>query len=43
MEVLNLKKFVEWWLDDIKKYRIKEKGFEESVEKMKCLQGSNPD
>jgi len=35
MEVLNLEKFVEWWLEDIKKYKMKEKGFEETVEKMK--------
>jgi hypothetical protein len=34
-EVLDLDGYVEWWLQDIEKYDIKEKGFQESIEKIK--------
>lgn len=35
MEVLDLDGFVDWWLEDIEKHKLKERGLEESVEKMK--------
>lgn len=35
MDVLDLDGFVDWWLEDIKKHNLKERGLEESVEKMK--------
>ncbi len=35
MDVLDLDGFVEWWLEDIEKHKLKERGLEESVEKMK--------
>ena len=35
MDVLDLEGFVNWWLEDIKKHKLKERGLEESVEKMK--------
>jgi len=35
MDVLDLDGYVEWWLEDIEKHNIKEKGFKESIEKMK--------
>jgi hypothetical protein len=35
MEVLDLEGFVGWWLEDIEKHKMKDRGFEESVERMK--------
>ena len=35
MDVLDLGEFVDWWLEDIEKYKIKARGFKETVEKMK--------
>ncbi len=35
MAVLNLDEFVEWWVEDIEKHKMKERGFEEIVEKIK--------
>ena len=35
MEVLDLDGFVDWWLEDVEKHSLKERGLEESVEKMK--------
>jgi hypothetical protein len=35
MEVLDLDGFVDWWLEDIEKHSLKERGLKESVEKMK--------
>lgn len=35
MEVLDLDGFVDWWLEDIEKHKLKERGLEEAVEKMK--------
>ena len=35
MDVLDVDGYVEWWLDDIEKHNIKDKGFKESIEKMK--------
>jgi hypothetical protein len=35
MDVLDLDGFVDWWLDDIEKHSLQEKGLEESMEKMK--------
>jgi hypothetical protein len=35
MDVLDLDGFVDWWLEDIKKHKMKERGFKESIEKMK--------
>ncbi len=41
MDVLDLDGFVTWWLEDIEKHKMKEKGFEESVERMKMTQYRN--
>ncbi len=35
MGVLDLDGFVNWWLEDIEKHKMKERGFKESIEKMK--------
>jgi hypothetical protein len=35
MDVLDLDGFVDWWLEDVEKHKLKERGLEESVEKMK--------
>jgi hypothetical protein len=35
MDVLDLEGFVDWWLEDIEKHKLKERGLEESVEKMR--------
>jgi hypothetical protein len=35
MEVLNLDGFIQWFEDDVKKFKMDEKGFEEVVEKLK--------
>jgi hypothetical protein len=35
MEVLDLDGFVGWWLEDIEKHKMKERGFKESIEKLK--------
>lgn len=35
MEVLDLDGFVDWWLEDVEKHKLKERGLEESVEKIK--------
>ena len=35
MDVLDLEGFVDWWLEDIEKHKLKERGLEESVEKIK--------
>ncbi|MGD2294421.1 MAG: hypothetical protein PVF22_01120 [Candidatus Aminicenantes bacterium] len=35
MEVLSVDEFVTWWESDIKKHKMKERGFKESVEKLK--------
>lgn len=35
MDVLDLDGFVGWWLEDIEKHKMKERGFKESIEKMK--------
>lgn len=35
MAILNVEEFVKWFDDDVKKYKMNERGFEESVEKLK--------
>ena len=35
MEVMNGEEFIDWFKDDAKKYKMDERGFEESVEKLK--------
>ncbi len=35
MAVLNVEEFVKWFDDDVKKHKMNERGFEESIEKMK--------
>lgn len=35
MEVLDLDGFVGWWLEDVEKHNLKERGLEETIEKMK--------
>jgi hypothetical protein len=35
MAVLNVEEFVKWFDDDVKKYKMNERGFEESIEKIK--------
>ena len=35
MDVLDVDGYVGWWLEDIEKHNVKEKGFQESIEKMK--------
>ena len=35
MEVLNLDGFIQWFEDDVKKFKMDEKGFEEIVEKLR--------
>lgn len=35
MAVLNVDEFLKWFDDDVKKYKMNERGFEESIEKMK--------
>ena len=41
MEVLDLDGFVDWWLEDIEKHNLKERGLEESIEKMKMSEYGN--
>jgi hypothetical protein len=41
MEVLGLDGFVAWWLEDIEKHKMKERGFEESVENLKMTEYGN--
>jgi hypothetical protein len=35
MAILNVEEFVKWFDDDVKKYKMNERGFEESIEKLK--------
>ena len=35
MAILNVEEFVKWFDDDVKKYNMKERGFEETIEKFK--------
>jgi hypothetical protein len=35
MAVLDVEEFVKWFDDDVKKYKMNERGFEESIEKLK--------
>ncbi|MGB6338463.1 MAG: hypothetical protein WBF32_01705 [Candidatus Aminicenantaceae bacterium] len=35
MAVLNVDEFLKWFDDDVKKYKMNERGFEESIEKLK--------
>ena len=35
MAILNVEEFVKWFDDDVKKYKMEERGFEESIEKLK--------
>jgi hypothetical protein len=35
MAILNVEEFVKWFDDDFKKYKMNERGFEESIEKIK--------
>lgn len=35
MAILNVEEFVKWFDGDVKKYKMNERGFEESIEKMK--------
>lgn len=35
MEVMNVDAFVKWFEDDVKKFKMEERGFEETVEKLK--------
>jgi hypothetical protein len=35
MEVMNVDAFIEWFEDDVKKFKMEERGFEESVQKLK--------
>jgi hypothetical protein len=41
MEVLDLDGFIDWWLEDIAKHKLKERGLEESVEKMRMTAYGN--
>lgn len=41
MEVLDVEEFLEWWESDIKKYKMKERGFEETVQKIKTTTYGN--
>lgn len=35
MDVLNVDEFIKWFEDDVKKFKMDERGFEETVEKLK--------
>lgn len=35
MAILNVEEFVKWFDDDVKKFKMEERGFEESIEKLK--------
>lgn len=35
MAILNVEEFVKWFDDDVKKYKMEERGFEETIEKLK--------
>ncbi|MGD8538244.1 MAG: hypothetical protein PVI66_05975 [Candidatus Aminicenantes bacterium] len=35
MAILNVEEFLKWFDDDFKKYKMKERGFEETIEKIK--------
>ena len=35
MEVMNVDAFIKWFEDDVKKFKMEERGFEETVEKLK--------
>ncbi|MCJ7682617.1 MAG: hypothetical protein MUP70_17945 [Candidatus Aminicenantes bacterium] len=35
MAVMNVEEFVQWFKDDVEKFKMKERGFEETVQKMK--------
>ena len=35
MAILNVEEFVKWFDDDVKKYKMEERGFEETIEKIK--------
>ena len=35
MAVMNVQEFVDWFADDVEKFKMKERGFEETVEKLK--------
>jgi len=37
MEVMNVDAFIKWFDDDVKKFKMEEKGFEESVQKLKLF------
>ena len=41
MEVLDLDGFVDWWLEDVEKHNLKERGLQESVEKLKMITYGN--
>lgn len=41
MAVLNVDDFVAWWESDIEKHKMKERGFKESVEKLKITEYGN--
>ncbi len=35
MAVMNVQEFVDWFADDVEKFKMKERGFEETVQKLK--------
>jgi hypothetical protein len=41
MDVLDLDGFVGWWLEDIEKHKLEERGLEESVDKLKMIAYGN--
>jgi hypothetical protein len=41
MEVLNVDAFVDWFISDIKKFKMDELGFEETVQKLKLTEYGN--
>ena len=41
MAVLDVEDFVAWWVSDIEKHKMKERGFEESVERLKKTEYGN--
>jgi hypothetical protein len=41
MDVLDLDGFVDWWLEDIEKHNLKERGLEETIEKLKMTTYGN--
>lgn len=38
MEVIDLEDFVEWFISDIEEHKMKERGFEENIQKMKMTE-----